>query len=55
MEQESCGNYEKTQQRVSNVFLYYIYYYYKSYSKLHVLSMSLLYHNTSVTNLRPKY
>ena len=44
MEQESYGDHKKTQQGVSNVFLHYIYYYYKSYSKLHILFMNLLYH-----------
>jgi len=42
MEQESHGDYKRTQQGVSNVFLYYIYYYYKSYSKLYIVHKSTI-------------
>ena len=43
MEQESCGNHKRTWQGVPNIFLHYIYYYYKSCPKLYILFMSLLY------------
>ena len=39
-----CGNHKRTQQRVSNVFLYYMYYYYKFYPKLCMLFIILYYY-----------
>jgi len=42
--QESYKDHKKTWQEVPDVFLYYIYYYYKFCSKLHMLSISLLYY-----------
>ena len=52
---ESYRDYKRTQQEVSNVFLYYIYYYYKSYPKLHILSMNLLYYYYKTDMLQPYY
>ena len=48
--QESYRDHKRAQQKVSNVFLHYIYYYHKSYPKLHMLSMSPLYcyHKTNI-------
>ena len=50
---DTYRDYKRTQQGVLHVFLHYIYYYYKSYSKLHVLFISLLYyyHKTNILQL----
>jgi len=54
MSKVSCENHKKTWQEVSNVFLYYIYYYYKFYPKLHVSFISLLYYYYK-TNISQPY
>ena len=49
--QEFYKDHKRTWQEVSNVFLHYIYYYYKFCSKLYMLSISLLYYYYKINML----